>query len=107
MEVGATADAANVRLTRGGANGTRTRNPLLAKQVRCQLRHGPGWEDDVDGTPTTASAPTALLTRLSGRRQLSLQGAAVFSRQICIYLQQNQALRIRRGRSSLRKYPPG
>ena len=25
----------------GGANGTRTRNPLLAKQVRCQLRHGP------------------------------------------------------------------
>jgi hypothetical protein len=28
-------------LTRGGANGTRTRNPLLAKQVRYQLRHGP------------------------------------------------------------------
>ena len=25
----------------GGANGTRTRNPLLAKQVRYQLRHGP------------------------------------------------------------------
>ena len=24
-----------------GANGTRTRNPLLAKQVRYQLRHGP------------------------------------------------------------------
>jgi Family of unknown function (DUF5318) len=29
--------------TRGGANGTRTRNPLLAKQVRYQLRHGPEW----------------------------------------------------------------
>ena len=28
-------------VTRGGANGTRTRNPLLAKQVRYQLRHGP------------------------------------------------------------------
>ena len=25
----------------GGANGTRTRNPLLAKQVRYQLRHSP------------------------------------------------------------------
>jgi hypothetical protein len=30
-----------VGLTRGGAKGTRTPNPLLAKQVRCQLRHGP------------------------------------------------------------------
>ncbi len=29
-------------LTRGGAKGTRTPNPLLAKQVRYQLRHGPG-----------------------------------------------------------------
>ena len=28
-----------------GANGTRTRNPLLAKQVRYQLRHGPLGED--------------------------------------------------------------
>ena len=28
--------------TRGGAKGTRTPNPLLAKQVRYQLRHGPG-----------------------------------------------------------------
>jgi hypothetical protein len=28
-------------LTRGGAKGTRTPNPLLAKQVRYQLRHGP------------------------------------------------------------------
>lgn len=25
----------------GGGDGTRTRNPLLAKQVRCQLRHAP------------------------------------------------------------------
>jgi hypothetical protein len=30
-----------VDLTRGGAKGTRTPNPLLAKQVRYQLRHGP------------------------------------------------------------------
>jgi len=29
----------------GGAKGTRTPNPLLAKQVRYQLRHGP------DGSP--------------------------------------------------------
>ena len=29
-----------LRVTRG-ANGTRTRNPLLAKQVRYQLRHSP------------------------------------------------------------------
>ena len=29
-------------LTRGGAKGTRTPNPLLAKQVRYLLRHGPG-----------------------------------------------------------------
>ena len=28
-------------LTWGGAKGTRTPNPLLAKQVRYQLRHGP------------------------------------------------------------------
>ena len=28
-------------LTRRGAKGTRTPNPLLAKQVRYQLRHGP------------------------------------------------------------------
>ncbi len=26
----------------GGGEGTRTPNPLLAKQVRCQLRHAPG-----------------------------------------------------------------
>ena len=25
----------------GGGDGTRTRNPLLAKQVRCQLRYAP------------------------------------------------------------------
>ena len=28
-------------LTWGGAKGTRTPNPLLAKQVRYHLRHGP------------------------------------------------------------------
>src|SRR4051795_3487452 len=27
----------------GGAEGTRTPDPLLAKQVRYQLRHSPGW----------------------------------------------------------------
>jgi hypothetical protein len=32
-------------LTRGGAKGTRTPNPLLAKQVRYLLRHGPGWPE--------------------------------------------------------------
>ena len=32
-------------LTCGGAKGTRTPNPLLAKQVRYQLRHGPGYAD--------------------------------------------------------------
>ena len=30
-----------VELGMSGANGTRTRNPLLAKQVRYQLRHSP------------------------------------------------------------------
>ena len=30
-------------LTCGGAKGTRTPNPLLAKQVRYQLRHGPRY----------------------------------------------------------------
>src|SRR5699024_11595753 len=29
------------RATSGGAEGTRTPNPLLAKQMRYQLRHGP------------------------------------------------------------------
>ena len=28
-------------IDQGGAKGTRTPNPLLAKQVRYQLRHGP------------------------------------------------------------------
>ncbi len=31
----------HVRERHGGAYGTRTRNPLLAKQVRYQLRQGP------------------------------------------------------------------
>ena len=38
---GRTADESQSR--GGGAKGTRTPNPLLAKQVRYQLRHGPGW----------------------------------------------------------------
>ena len=46
-------DQPNVGLTRSGANGTRTRNPLLAKQVRCQLRHGP---DDLLIRASTGSA---------------------------------------------------
>lgn len=29
------------KATSGGAEGTRTPNPLLAKQMRYQLRHGP------------------------------------------------------------------
>jgi hypothetical protein len=36
-------------LTCGGAKGTRTPNPLLAKQVRYQLRHGPS---DTEPAPT-------------------------------------------------------
>src|SRR3954447_6491698 len=48
---------------RGGARGTRTPNPLLAKQVRCQLRHGPG------GTTGMAVVParSALLGDAVGR----------------------------------------
>jgi hypothetical protein len=42
-------------LTRGGAKGTRTPNPLLAKQVRYQLRHGPGWPRP---HPPRAARPT-------------------------------------------------
>ena len=37
----------------GGANGTRTRNPLLAKQVRYQLRHSP-----VGGTQSSTVSVT-------------------------------------------------
>lgn len=37
----------------GGANGTRTRNPLLAKQVRYQLRHSP-----VGGTQSSTASVT-------------------------------------------------
>jgi hypothetical protein len=33
---------AMTRTSTGGAKGTRTPNPLLAKQVRYLLRHGPG-----------------------------------------------------------------
>ena len=41
-----------LRVTRG-ANGTRTRNPLLAKQVRYQLRHSP-----VGGTQSSTASVT-------------------------------------------------
>ena len=55
-----------IGLTRGnsGAKGTRTPNPLLAKQVRYQLRHGPsaviplmGGPATEDENPHQASAP--------------------------------------------------
>lgn len=45
--------------TTGGGEGTRTLNPLLAKQVRCQLRYAPG-----NGTSATP-AQTVLLLRES------------------------------------------
>ena len=35
----------------GGAKGTRTPNPLLAKQVRYQLRHGPRSLTPSKGVP--------------------------------------------------------
>jgi hypothetical protein len=38
---GAAYFAGLTRANAGGAKGTRTPNPLLAKQVRYQLRHGP------------------------------------------------------------------
>ena len=52
-------------LTRGGAKGTRTPNPLLAKQVRYQLRHGPGGRGPI---PPKAARPThdGTSSRLAG-----------------------------------------
>ena len=49
----------------GGANGTRTRNPLLAKQVRYQLRHGPFRERSSDrvGSQSTGSVTSAHAAR--------------------------------------------
>ena len=45
---------ATIRLrVKRGANGTRTRNPLLAKQVRYQLRHSP-----VGGTQSSTASVT-------------------------------------------------
>jgi hypothetical protein len=41
------------RYSTGGAKGTRTPNPLLAKQVRYQLRHGPGLAE----VPSPESGP--------------------------------------------------
>jgi hypothetical protein len=61
--------ASNLALTseNSGANGTRTRNPLLAKQVRYQLRHGPSAVNPLMGGPATedenphqASAPACV-----------------------------------------------
>src|SRR5690606_39077375 len=45
------------RLVLGGASGTRTRNPLLAKQVRYHLRHGPAF------APSGADAPAPRVSR--------------------------------------------
>ena len=42
-------------LTCGGAKGTRTPNPLLAKQVRYQLRHGPSNTNPPHNRGRTAS----------------------------------------------------
>jgi hypothetical protein len=42
-------------LTCGGAKGTRTPNPLLAKQVRYQLRHGPSDTNPPHNRGRTAS----------------------------------------------------
>ena len=42
-------------LTCGGAKGTRTPNPLLAKQVRYQLRHGPSNTNPPHNWGRTAS----------------------------------------------------
>ena len=43
----------------GGDDGTRTRNPLLAKQVRYQLRHVPQRGAVDQGTVSVASAHRA------------------------------------------------
>jgi hypothetical protein len=43
----------------GGANGTRTRNPLLAKQVRYLLRHGP-WQSFPCGRSVAAEDETRI-----------------------------------------------
>src|SRR5690242_11626332 len=57
-------------LTCGGAKGTRTPNPLLAKQVRYQLRHGP--EPAPRGRRTSYS-----LGSVSGFRPQGLLGLLV------------------------------
>src|SRR6476660_4188794 len=51
-------------LTWGGAKGTRTPNPLLAKQVRYQLRHG----------PRSGSGPADVVRRLGPQGLLALTG---------------------------------
>ena len=49
--------------TSSGANGTRTRNPLLAKQVRYQLRHSPVGEAQSSTTSVTDIHRSALSER--------------------------------------------
>ena len=53
---------------RGGAKGTRTPNPLLAKQVRYQLRHGPEGclTDGREAGKTGVGRSGALRLRASG-----------------------------------------
>ena len=51
-----------LRVTRG-ANGTRTRNPLLAKQVRYQLRHSPVGETQSSTVSVTDVHRSALSER--------------------------------------------
>ena len=62
---GAVYFAGLIRANAGGAKGTRTPNPLLAKQVRYQLRHGPGWPRS---HPPKAARPThdGTSSRLAG-----------------------------------------
>ena len=47
----------------GGANGTRTRNPLLAKQVRYQLRHSPVGDPQSSAVSVTDVHRSALSER--------------------------------------------
>ena len=47
----------------GGANGTRTRNPLLAKQVRYQLRHSPIGDPQSSAVSVTDVHRSALSER--------------------------------------------
>src|SRR6476660_10248334 len=57
-------------LTWGGAKGTRTPNPLLAKQVRYQLRHG----------PRSGSGAGDVVRRLGPEGLLALTGLGLLAR---------------------------